>query len=424
TEYVISHYLPALYGDLATVPLIPRITTEKDYFHDVAAAVENTMNTIAFDYTVQSRFGTQWFRNALCNLARAVPATVTLEPKKRVIVTGAGPSLEMEMETLKSMRNNRFLIATDTSLPALCENSITPDCVISIDCQHISYHHFMKGYPANVPIVLDLASPPILARLAGKVIYFLSGHPFLQYVSAHLRRFPFLDTSGGNVSHAAVSLALTLGCRELSLFGMDFSYPRGKTYSRGTYLYTYFAGIQNRHLPVESLFASMIFRNNTVETDHAGSVLRYTTSPLLMYRRRLISLLQGTRSRVTHFPGEGLVMELSPADSIGSIGGAAGNEEKITQLFAAGPAACSVHEFLEDYGKSVAALPKPENPVTNYLTRLSMSERVLWMTQYPAMAALRSRLGGMAADAAKLLSSVRKWTLENIKQSLTRAVEK
>jgi hypothetical protein len=53
-----------------------------------------------------------------------------------------------------------------------------------------------------------------------------------------------------------------------------------------------------------------------------------------------------------------------------------------------------------------------------------MSDRVLWMTQYPAMAALRSRHVGAEIDAAELLSSVRLWTLENIGRSLKRAGEK
>ena len=34
------------------------------------------------------------------------------------------------------------------------------DLVLSIDCQHISYHHFLRGYPSGAPLVLDLASPP------------------------------------------------------------------------------------------------------------------------------------------------------------------------------------------------------------------------------------------------------------------------
>ena len=82
---------------------------------------------------------------------------------------------------------------------------------------------------------LDLASPPFLARVrAGKLAFIASGHPFASYIDARWMHFPRIDTSGGNVAHAAVSLARDLGARKITLHGADFSYPGGKPYSRGT----------------------------------------------------------------------------------------------------------------------------------------------------------------------------------------------
>ena len=157
--------------------------------------------------------------------------------------------------------------------------------VVSIDCQHISYNHFLQGYPEEVPLVLDLASPPVLTKLAPKLAFFTSGHPFSQYVNKHWRRFPVIDTSGGNVSHAAVSLADRLGAAKILLFGADFCYPEGKSYARGSYIYPYFRCRESRLSGLESLFMAFLFRGPAGSMERDGG--RYVTRSMLRYRERL-----------------------------------------------------------------------------------------------------------------------------------------
>jgi hypothetical protein len=107
----------------------------------------------------------------------------------------------------------------------------------------------MQGLPSGMPLFVDLASPPTVTRMAARRYYFSSGHPLDRYVAARFRAFPILDTSGGNVTHAAVSLAEYMGAGKIQLYGADFSYPFGKSYARGTYIYPYFDLRQNRLRP-------------------------------------------------------------------------------------------------------------------------------------------------------------------------------
>ncbi|MBN1523347.1 MAG: motility associated factor glycosyltransferase family protein [Spirochaetales bacterium] len=412
-DFFLAHYLPGLFGDLATIPLLPRLTGEKEYFKEVAVCVEQTINTIADDYTVQVKFGKQWFRNTLHNLFTAEHTTFTLAPQKKIIITGAGPSLESSINKIKMQKKGRFLIATDTSLPVLLDHDIVPDCVISIDCQQISYHHFIGGFPPDIPLVLDLASPPILSQLSNRVVFFSSGHPFAQYISAHWRSFPGIDTTGGNVSHAAVSLAERLGAREIILYGLDFSYPAGKTYSRGSYLYKYFYGLQYRFDTVESLFAAFIFKNKGLLTEKIGSILRYVPRPLLTYKERLESVLHSKNISVVHERVDGLPLAVQTDFS------AEKQDRNINILFTAGPAECSVKEFLLEYRNEISNLPEPKNPVINYLYGLSRAERDIWMTQFPAVAALRDYTKGAEQDGAMLLKKVKKWTTAIIDAVIT-----
>ena len=213
------------------------------------------------------------------------------------MVTGAGPSLEAQAAPLAGLRESACLIATDASLPALLGLGLTPDLVVSIDCQLYSYHHFLQGLPAGVPLALDLASPPVLGRLAPRARYFAGGHPLSRYVSAHWLDLPALDTSGGNVAQAAVSLAVSLGAREIFLAGLDFSYPQGKAYSRGTFLYPIAAAAQSRLAPVESWFQDFL-------------LARGSSRPLDLYRRRLEAYARTVPARLTVLPGASVELDL------------------------------------------------------------------------------------------------------------------
>ncbi|HEQ72602.1 MAG TPA: DUF115 domain-containing protein [Spirochaetia bacterium] len=405
-EYLLATYIPALLGDLKSIPLWPRFNASREYFKGVLKTVEETINQIADDYSVQAAFGKKWFANTLSNLPTAEFTSTTLSPRKKVMVTGAGPSLEDSIKEVKKLRKEYFLIASDTSLPCLMAHDCPPDCVISIDCQQVSYHHFLAGYPRGIPLLLDLASPPVLTRLSDKLLFFSSGHPFSQFVNRNWRRFPFIDTSGGNVSHAAVSLAVNLGAREIALFGVDFSYPEGKTYARGTYLYRHFQSRETRFMPAETRFLNLIFRNKTVLRERDSGFLRYTIKPLLTYKESLETFAGRIEARIVHrrVKGQSLAVPANP-------GGPAGG---INELFAAGPAGTSAREFLFEYREALFTLTRPFNPVVNYLHSLNKDERDLWTTLLPALAALRVEARGETPDGALLLEKTRQYALARL----------
>jgi len=406
--YLLANYIPALLGDLRSIPLWPRFTASKDYFKSVMEAVETTINKIADDYTVQAAFGKKWFVNTLSNFRVAERTGTTLSPQKKVIVTGAGPSLEEALPEIRRLRDGYFLIASDTSLPWLLAHDLEPDCVISIDCQQVSYHHFLKGYPRRVPLLLDLASPPGLTRLSDRLLFFSSGHPFSQFVNRNWRSFPFIDTSGGNVSHAAVSLASRLGAREIRLYGVDFSYPEGKTYARGTYLYDYFEARETRRAPVESHFFTLIFKNKTVIRETFPGYVRYTTKPLLSYKERMETLFRSVDAEIVHAPVKGLAFDVPRPGARPKAG------SRLPELFAAGAAGSSAGEFLDAYRSSLEELKQPFNPVLNYLHDLSPEEREVWSTLMPALASLRVETRGDALDGARLMEKVRDFALERL----------
>ncbi len=406
-EFLLSDYIPAVYGDLKVVPLRASNQRHDRYYRETTDTIRQVIDRVADDYTVQAQFGKKWFVNTLANLEAAESSTTAVRPVHRAVVTGAGPSLEAQIGELSALRSQAFLIASDTSMPALLHHGINPDLVLSIDCQQISYHHFLQGFPQGVPLVLDLASPPVLTRLTGRTVFFSSGHPFSRYLSSNWRPFPFIDTSGGNVSHAAVSLAAHLGAREIHLFGLDFSYPEGKSYSRGTYIYPLFRSRELRTCPLEALFFSFILKNSSIIKEWIGPTLRYTTKPLIAYKERLEAMLGGIPARIVPHTAGGVLLNAPQEARAASPG----------NILAAGAARSDWRSFLRSYRRDLEALPAPRSPVGRYFLTLPPEQQYLWVTQFPAVAVLREEL---AARGHLLLAETRDWAIGTINRFLER----
>ena len=401
-QAVLLDYLPVLHGGLRTWPLRAAVEEDRQYYREVTACLQEAATLAADDYAVQARLGRRWFVNTIANLERAERFTVSLRPVERAVVTGAGPSLEAQAPRLAGLRESACLIATDASLPALLGFGLTPDLVVSIDCQLYSYHHFLQGLPSAVPLALDLASPPILGRLASRAFYFAGGHPLSRYLSAHWLKLPELDTSGGNVAQAAVSLAVSLGARDIFLAGLDFSYPNGKAYSRGTFLYPVAAAVETRLRPVESWFQAFLLEGRD------GGQPRNTTRPLDLYRRRLEAYARTVPARLALLPGATVELDLprQPAAA-----GAAG-------FPIPGRPTVSWRAFLEAYAGGLRNLPEPASPAFSYYQGLSGHSLELCTTLLPAAAALRESLPPGQRAGHQVLALAREWSLERIRRRL------
>jgi hypothetical protein len=395
-QAVLDDYLPVLHGGLRTWPLRAAVEHDREYYRELTGSLQEATTLAADDYAVQTRLGRRWFVNSIANLEQACRSPVRLQPIRRALVTGAGPSLEAQMAALAGLRESACLIATDASLPALLGFGLTPDLVVSIDCQLYSYHHFLQGLPAGVPLALDLASPPVLGRLAARARYFAGGHPLSRYVSAHWLDLPALDTSGGNVAQAAVSLAVRLGAREIFLAGLDFSHPHGKAYSRGTFLFPIAAAVQSRLLPAESWFQRFLLE-------------RGSSRPLGLYRRRLEAYARTVPARLELLPGATVPLDLprQPAVSEASL-----------PFPSPGRPSGSWRAFLEAYAGGLRALPEPSFPASSYYRGLSGEALQLCTTLLPAAAALRESLPAGVRAGHQALARAREWALERIRRRL------
>jgi len=403
-KHILDLYQPVLYGGIRVIPLRSRTKAHAELFSQAGNAISSAIDRISSDYSVQAHFGKRWFSNIIRNIKNAEKFHEALPPIRHAAVCAAGPSLTSQLPRLKERRKDLFLIATDTSLPCLLHAEIQPDAVISIDCQHISYHHFLSGLPEKTLLFLDLASLPMLSSLSKRTQFFSGGHPLARYVSRVFRPLPELDTSGGNVTYAAVSLAEQLGALEIHLYGADFSYPAGVCYAKGTYIYSMFLGRQNRFLPLQAQNSHFVFRTPVEKKTHPdGLSWYYETKTLAFYRRRLEEKSEFLQAAI--FPAESKSTPLH-------IAGNSKIRQRSLKIFSSGKPLMSGVQFFQTYRNEIAQLRRPEKNSAEYLASLSGKEQAVFATMLPSAAAIKQKLS--QADFSQLFAASQAFCLEKI----------
>ena len=401
---ILSLYQPVLYGAIRVVPLRARTSVDPGSFGAAGNAIESAIEKVSADYSVQAHFGRRWLSNIIRNLKPAGEYQEALPPVNRAAVSAAGPSLTMQISRLRERRKDLFLIAADTSLPCLLHEGITPDAVVSIDCQHISYYHFMDGLPDGIDLFLDLASPPLLASRFKKHRFFTGGHPLTRYISMAWKALPELDTSGGNVTYAAISLAEQLGAREIELYGADFSYPKGISYARGTYIYSYFGKRQNRFASLEAQASAFLYRGPLEKITRDHDSWYYETRALKFYRERLEE--KSGRMASALIPVEGMGAPINIRRAV--------NSERRLKIFSSGKASMSARDFLYEYAREIANLPRPAKNIAGYLSSLKGTEQAVFATLLPAAAAIKLR--HPQDDFSELLEETKTHCLKEIEK--------
>ena len=420
---ILELYRPALCGGMSVLPLRTRTELDKQNFGAAGEAIQRALEKISSDYSVQAYFGMRWFTNIIRNLEAAQRQNRSAPPIREAAICAAGPSLDDQISLLmekKSERQSLYVISADTALPALLHRGLRPDAVVSIDCQHISYYHFMGTDCANIPLFLDIASPPLLSNFSNQPFFFSGGHPLAAYVSQQWRPLPLLDTSGGNVTYACLSLAEGLGAQRITVYGADFSYPDGRVYARGTYIYPFFERKQERRAPLETQLSSFLYRSPFLPaeggegggTPHGErGILRYETSSLRQYRKSFERKIALMEAQVAAAAGRGVPLEILPKTAPSGAGG------RIFSLFAPGKTVMQWDRFLEQYRRAIEELPVlGNNNAGVYLRGLNTGARRVVVTLLPQMAALKHRRPELSIP--DLVEAVKRYSVNEIDRVL------
>ena len=294
-EMLLTHYKPAIHGNLTILPLRQWESVFSQEACQCKEAITQAIKLLAADFSVQSHFGKIWQKNIISNLSLAEKAKSfdevckKTDKMKTAAIIAAGPSLDNNIALLKKKRDSYYIIATDTAYSALTKQNIISDAVVSIDGQQVSHEHYMENLSQKTIFFFDLCANAASVRRAfsitKNIILTESGHPLAQYASLYTgkRTFPHLEAGSGTVTIAAASLAKKIGFKNIEFFGADFSYSGGRAYCKGTYLESQFCIKSNRLETAEKASTALIYRTPVIKKDDG----KITTEILEAYRLSL-----------------------------------------------------------------------------------------------------------------------------------------
>lgn len=169
--------------------------------------------------------------NQLLNAPERQPSRLAATPEgerpEAVVIVGAGPSLDRNIQDLRELSDKAIIIATDAALNTMLENGVRPDLVASMDSGPLMWRLFEKALPRldGLPLAASLGSSHVLYRAyPGEVLAFKDEAGGLPSISEGLPAVKH----GKCVGHFAFHIAESLNPGSIVMVGFDLAYRDGQ----------------------------------------------------------------------------------------------------------------------------------------------------------------------------------------------------
>jgi hypothetical protein len=234
---------------------------------------------------------------ALAGLHRGAP----------IVVAGAGPSLNRNLEAFRPYRDRAVFIAADTALKPSLAAGLAPDFVVAVDPGAPNARHLTHLPPCDTALV---AEPSVQSESLDA----FAGRTFLFRVAAH-QPWPWLGAAGvamttlrawGSVVVTAFDLAVAMGGDPIVFIGADLAYTGDQTYCRGTVYEEDWALRVAQGEPIEEVWRRDMERRPIVTETLAGESIA-TAPHLTQFRDALLHAARTASARVVNATGAGIL---------------------------------------------------------------------------------------------------------------------
>jgi hypothetical protein len=228
------------------VELFPSLTASTiRYTHTPVADRYEEEKRILADYSsfvsvVYEKVGpdSQRLFNALENSRRGIALLnmqdTQLAAGKPIAIIGAGPSLDIYAEALKSHRDDFYLLTVGTGLSSLLNLGLRPDAHLELEYKQlatswISYAHEQHDL-SDIDLITTIEAHP------GFVGFFRQAYAFVPETSPikALYSDPYVLKNGGvNCANAALAVCSQTTNNDIYLFGIDYAFTEGHHHSAG-----------------------------------------------------------------------------------------------------------------------------------------------------------------------------------------------
>ncbi len=209
---------------------------------------------------------------------------------KDVVIVGAGPSVDSQLDMMRKYRDRIMIFATGHIARKLVSNGIIPDVVIITDPQPHMYKQIEAVDLEGIPMIL-------LSTASASIVEYYNGQIYVAYQSGYLPAEEkakslgaTLFETGGSVTTTALDISLRFGAKRIIFVGVDLAYTGGNSHALG----------EGRK--IENNAGLRQVRSNT------GDMV-YTSKNLDIYRKWIERRIEGVTDTEIYNTGEGAVIK-------------------------------------------------------------------------------------------------------------------
>ena len=217
------------------------IDLEKPYYTAIRNELEQSHQKFQININTQAVFSKTFYKNIFDNIQEILnsPGIKLFKDKfseKPAVIVSAGPSLDKNIEIIKSVRKNIIVITVATALKPLLKNGIKPDFCVSVDPNADTLESFdIENIPEDMWLIFDPCIPKTVCSLFnGRRIMIDSSIPLAKWLTEHNEIKGSLDNVY-SVAHSAFYISKYMGCEPIIFVGQDLSFDGYRMHCKGTF---------------------------------------------------------------------------------------------------------------------------------------------------------------------------------------------
>lgn len=149
-----------------------------------------------------------------------------------IILVGAGPSLDEDIQYLKKASNYAIIFSVGTAVKPLVKSGVIPHMIIITDPQPIVFEQIRTENLESPLIFLPTTYWKVIEYRGPKILALQEGFKESEYMAAKLGRN--LIETGGSVITTALDIAIKMGCNPIIFTGVDLGFFNSKTHAKDT----------------------------------------------------------------------------------------------------------------------------------------------------------------------------------------------
>lgn len=152
---------------------------------------------------------------------------------KTVIIVGAGPSLDKNVEVLQKKREDIIILAMGAVCRKLYSMGIPMDYIIITDPKEVTNAQIQGVENSGIPMILISTATKGVARMYQGKKFLLCQQGFPDAEQLAQERNLMLFETGGSVATTAVDMCIRFGVGKIVFAGLDLAYTGNKNHTSG-----------------------------------------------------------------------------------------------------------------------------------------------------------------------------------------------